>query len=383
MGQAFVVVFAVPFGLVVFGHLLVKGLGRFIPIELLLYSLTSIPYLETVLVVGAFIAGLFIYWQQMHHPSKRWHHRLAYVGVLMLFLLAGKLPSVESVPKSTMSLPEGATLELSQFMFTRTDRPFPGSRSGSVDYSIQLWRDKPTGSDYGLKALAEWDGMPADWLTQTESMRTYDSEGRWLREATDGWQKSQHLEQAYGVDYLRALFPDAEIFEPIRHRGASEQLFLSPLVRVKELELPAEFTSVFATRFYSPEKIRVPLDPAAKIDLGATRLRMEGVSRQAKDLVLNFNYLGVGQLGSEIGSELKEGYFALRDPATKRVAIGRQNSRSASTAFGLLTIGHFEVSFRGLDVAADEIARLELYYVKQHLVGTYVDSVQYAIPEQE
>jgi hypothetical protein len=46
---------------------------------------------------------------------------------------------------------------------------------------------------------------------------------------------------------------------------------------------------------------------------------------------------------------------------------------------GLLTAGVFEVSFQDMALAGDSLAGLELYHVKQNLVGTYVGPIRYTL----
>jgi len=379
-GQGILAIFGAPFALMLLGFVIVLVLGVIMPVERLFYSFTAIPYLSDVLVGFGLLVSVAAYWWQMHHPSNRWRYRGVCAGVLALVLIAGKIPAPVSVPvpESTMTLPEGAELEVGRLMFTRTDRPFPGSRSQDVEETMQLWREGATGSDYGLKALCQWNGLPDGWLTQIESVRSYDSEGRWLRPRAER-RLSSHNQAAYEDDYLRTLFPDAEAVNRVQYRGSYEPLFSSPLVQVDKVEPTDEFTTIVATRFYSPEKVRLPLGAEAKIDLGETRLRLRAVDQQSKNLVLEFNFIGIGELGQELGRNLDRGFLVLRDPTTGRVVMGRRGRGNASTAMGLLTAGVFEVSFQDMALAGDSLAGLELYHVKQNLVGTYVGPIRYTL----
>lgn len=381
VAQAFLLVFAVPFALLLSGHFLVKVAGRVMPVERMVDPLATIVYLESVVLVTALLAGFFVYWRMVHLPAKRWRYRLSLFVVFSLLMIAGKLPTVEQVPESTMRPPEGAALELSRFMFTRTDYGLGGSRSGHVDFSIQLWQDKPNGSDYGIKAHTLWKGLPETWIAHAEPVRSYDADGRWLRGPKRNWHKWDG-ERMFYADYLRSLFPDAEVAREVAYGGTGKQLFSSPAVPVESLEPPLEFTTVFATDFYRPQMTRLFLSPGAMIDLMGTRLRLVRMEREGEDMIAEFVFLSVKPRLGDVSGNLEDGYLILRDPISKFVALGRSHSRSSTNVFGILSIGQIEFRFKGISATGTEQPRLELYHLRQNLVGTSVEPIRYTVPAE-
>lgn len=382
-GQAFAVLIGVPFVFLLLGHIVLTAGRKLLPLDGIWYSISSIPYLEAIVLIFVAVLTVFAYWIHVQCPGRRWRHRLICAGVLVLMMLAGRLPTYEPLPESNIMRPEGATFDLGEIMFTRTDYPLPGSRSGHVDRTVELWREVSTGSDYGLKARYEWSSLPAGWIADIEALRSFDSEGRWLRARNDrnqNWSK----QRTYSDAFVHSLFPEDIMAEGLRSGGGNKQLFSSPFVRVEDMRGNREFSTTFATRFYRSDKIRLPLDPAARMDLGATRLilDLDGIDGGSGDIVLWFSYLGSDALEHQLGNGLDEGYFVLRDPVSSRVAVGRRGGGNSSSALGLLTTGQFEITFSGLPSMVNAMDRLELYFLQQNLVGTYVETVSYQLPAE-
>lgn len=382
-GPALLTLIFMPFTLMIGGAALMRipSLG-----ELLtgfFYRVIGTPYAVWVLAAVGIVLGLWSFAREYHAPGGRWAHRSrCLISFVLLFMASASVP-VRSLPErllseSTIEPPTDAELKVvGELRFGRTDRPFPGARSGSSGSDLQTWLEGGPGSSYELDGQVEWTGLPDGWLPVVRSLRSYDPGGRLLPPGERSRAlNTDHIPYAFA----RTLFPGIPADGPVREVRYKHEFFSSPLLDARSLNLPETFTTVFATRFYKGEKVRLPLESDARIQLAKTRLRLLSVDRLGRDFTLRFLFLSAGSKGRSIGETVEGGFLVLRNPQTGQVAFGERGSGSSSYVFNLLSTGDFEIRFPGFS-GSENLSDLELYHVRMEPLGTHVRAVDYLLSE--
>ena len=121
------------------------------------------------------------------------------------------------------------------------------------------------------------------------------------------------------------------------------------------------------------------MDSSRCFQIGQTRMIIQSTERRGGNWVLNCKYLTPG-IGPNNSEETIEGSLVLRDPVTNQISLGSSGLRSESSFGRLIKTGEVEIEFANLN-SQTGFSELELYHIREELVGIDVREVDYEVTE--
>jgi hypothetical protein len=155
-------------------------------------------------------------------------------------------------------------------------------------------------------------------------------------------------------------------------------LFSSSRLNPDDMEWPATFSTVFATRIYESEKQSLPFAEGARWALKERRIIVERIQPRGDGLTVGLRYLDRGGRDKK-NQPVRGGLFVLRNPETGAVAFSRQSSGGGTHFHKLLSVGYTEIEFDRFTVRPEELSRLECFHIRHELKGVDVRSVSYEV----
>jgi len=327
----------------------------------------------TLLLVG--VVYVRIYCQE---KPIMWGGRGYGCALMPLLLTVNNSPDVWHLSRGPrVELPEEAELTVASLRYeVRRERP-AGGTTGSSDANRKIWSETASVKSYGLQAVLDWSGLPENRLAVTVAIRTETPNGRALFDGGKRPSRSLFL-TAQMESYLQQLFPDLDREDKIHYGQHWVQMFSSSDLEPETMDWPARFTSEIETTFYTPEKVRLALEPGSRLEFGGNRLLVKGIEASEDEVRLRLDFLSLGAWKTQPFA-FDGGLFILRDPKKREVSVGILGSRSQFNVLNIMAMGSSEVEFEQMRVRQEDLSRLELYYVGFDLVGRDVRSVDYEV----
>ncbi|MGF1453086.1 MAG: hypothetical protein ACFB21_13550 [Opitutales bacterium] len=320
------------------------------------------------------LAVAIVVWRFLR--PRQFRPALAALSLLVVIPWLGTVLGVpQALPKATVPLPEGATLEISDFLYLTHETRGSGIRSINRE-TMGDWTDTDS-ARLSLKGKLSWPGLPPNLVPIPQAIATTLSGGKRLPVATD---PESRRRLGLEGDVLEGIFPGYESAERQINWTKEFALFEpAPPEALQGDDRPLTLTTTVAVSLATPVAHLTPLEIGKRLELpsgfGIVSRVEQATTDEARVEVM------LADTGKNPGNLLNHGisHWVLLDRANRKVYSMDPLRRGQSLNSPAVGFNRVLGDFRGVDLSVSN--DWALAYVEFQSRGIAWAEATYTIPQ--